>query len=195
MTTRIEPLSRDDQELYGVFLTEGKPSFLYGMCYAFAIALHHGLGWPMVGPRVEPGEQMWHVALRRPDGRLHDARGPLSDQEFGVPFARDCGTYVLVDVTEAELQNMKFHNDHMIVHARRVAEHTWPELPWKETRSTRLVAFADELEALSRKHGLWLRAPFPNTPPVISESGDAEDGYTLTPMLGGLGFTIDRRLK
>lgn len=135
-----------------------RTSLLHGKCYALAIALNRELGWPMVAPkkkfswlfwrRYEP----WHVAVRRPGGLLHDARGAYPEEEFGIPFKKK--SYTLVEITEEELLG-----DHpppprpVIAEARRVAEVCWPELPWPGEYEARVARFQRELRMLD-----WLSA-------------------------------------
>ena len=166
--------------------------FLDGECYAFAIALNEGLGWPMVG--LMSGKEIRHAAVRRPDGKLHDARGPVSEQQFGHPFCfappYDLRTVTAEDLIRAGEPNgpRKFSIDM----ARRTAEALWPELPWENSLASKVSAFAEELEALSRKHGLWIRSSVPTAASMIAIGLDDEGGYELRPTVDGVTFTIDR---
>ena len=79
--------------------------------------------------------------------------------------------------------------------ARKMAEKIWPELPWIVSEAKRVSAFCDELEALCSKHGLWIRAPYPSSKPVLAIGEGDEAGYSVYPTDDGLSYTIDRRLS
>ena len=190
MPTLIKSLAEDFVEDYEIFNNMFRSTFLDGECYAFAIALHRGLGWPMVG--LKQGEVVRHAAVRSPAGELHDARGFISEEEFGRPF--DCSPpYVLCEVSEKDLRAIRIVHSYTIDRARRMAEVWFPMLPWKDGGLVaRISAFADELETLSRKHGFWIRAPFPAAPPVLAPDCGSEKGYALQPLSDGLTYAIDR---
>lgn len=196
MTTQILPLDEEAREtLQGMAMS----IYLDGECYAFAIALSRGLGWPMVGLTLD------HPSPRTPrhaavycsfTHTLHDVRGslPQDSEIFGAPFS--CRPpYVLSSVTEEDLHNVRIVEDRSIAHARNLAEAIWPEYPWINSRAKRVKAFVDDLEAVSRRHGLWLRSPYPTARPIISEEFGKESGYTMQALDTGLEFTIDRGLK
>ena len=171
--------------------------FLDGECYAFAIALSRGLGWPIVG--LYPTEASTiprHAAVYGPDKRIHDVRGPLGQRstEFGAPFGI-APPYYLRPMSEDDLRNVRPVVEHTIRLARRIAEHLWPHLPWIESEAQRARAFADELEVLSRKHRLWIRGMAPAMLPLLAKGEDDEGGYVLKPTDDGMTFTIDRYLR
>ena len=56
-----------------------------------------------------------------------------------------------------------------------------------------LHTIANELEEISRKHGVWIRSQLPTQLPVLSPGDDDEKGYTLTQSSFGNSFLIDRR--
>jgi hypothetical protein len=190
MPTMVRKLDRDEEHetLRDLF----KGPYLEGECYAFAIALHQGLGWPMLG--LMNKEVVRHVAVRSPDGKLFDARGFVLEEQFGRPFSF-APPYDLSEVTLEDLVRKGESNEtraHSVRSARRVAELLWPELPWKDSLALRAYAFANELEALSRKHKFWIRAPVPADPPVLAVGEDDEGGYELCPTMDGFAFTINR---
>ena len=165
---------------------------LDGNCYEFALALHRDFGWPMVG--LMDGSVPRHVLIRDPDGVLRDVRGRLEKTEIGRPFGMR-PPYDLQDITEKDILKTRPVRERSIATARQLAEKVWPELPWKSTEAARMKAFADELETLSRKHGLWIRSAIPAAPPMISEGDDMEAGYTLVPTVNCGGYQIDRRFR
>lgn len=164
-------------------------AFLEGECYAFAIALHRDLGWPMVG-LMEKGT-VWHAAVRDPEGNLWDARGRVSKEEFGGPFGFG-PLFNLKTITEKDLFDIRPVTDISICRASKTAQTLWPDLPWKpHTLRCRVLSFAEELEAVSRKHGFWIRSMFQGYRPVIAEGDGDESGYQLEMTLDG-GYAIDR---
>ncbi len=166
--------------------------YLDDECYAFATALHQGLDWPILG--LMNGEEIRHAVVQDPDGVLHDARGPLTEEELGDPFA----VFPPYDLRPITMDDLRRKGEPSIVregsvrNARKLAEMLWPELPWIGSLAARVRAFADELEALSRKHKLWIRASVPAVPPIIADGDDAESGYLVNPVSSTLSFTIDR---
>jgi hypothetical protein len=179
MTTTFKALEAQDRKmLHDIILA----MCLDGHCYAFAIALNRGTGWPMFG--LMKDNVVRHAVVRDPIGVFHDARGEVIEKELGRPFGLK-DPYVLKSVSEEELFSIKQISEYTIESASKKAQILWPELPWKsETLKNRIFAFSKELEAISRKHGLWLRAFLPTTPPVIAEDFGKELGYEL-------GLTID----
>lgn len=139
------------------FLTDLIQASIYGQCYHLAIALHHGLGWPLVG-LIDNGKII-HAGVRSPEGKLWDGRGKVSEKEFVKPFSKN--PPVIRDITEDDLQTTGTVQKHAVEVMQEKAQAVWPKLPWKQkTREERVVAFADELEALSRKHKLWVCGMF-----------------------------------
>lgn len=195
MPTRIKKLVDEDKESYETLHGLCLSVFLDGECYALAIALNRGLAWPMIG--LMNGDEIRHVAVLSPDGRLHDARGYIFEKEFGQPFDLP-GQQIIKVVTEKDLiidGEPDMVRENTILMARKIAESLWPELPWKDTFASRVSAFADELENLSRKHKLWIRSPVPASLPVIAVGDDDEAGYDLRPTHDGMTFTIERYFK
>ena len=186
MTTILKELDTESREtLHDIY----KGIFLHGECYAFAIALSRGTGWPMVG--LLHGDALCHVGVRQPDGMLHDIRGAVSEEEFGEPF--DTSSSVLVPVTEDMLHAITPVGEMIIMTASRTAQALWPDLPWKEnTLVVRVQTFAAALEKLCREHGFWIRGATPGNSPMIAVSGDDEGGYVLEPT--GFTYTINRYL-
>lgn len=189
MTTvfnKFEPGDEDWKMLHSIF--SGK--FLEGECYAFATALHQGLGWPIVGLMKE--DVIWHAGVRSPEGVLRDVRGDLSEREFGSYFLTP--PFVLRDVLVADLYATRPIDGQFIKRARQMAEVLWPDLPWLDSAASRAIAFADELEVLSRKHGLWICGSVPADPPCLFQACGDEGGYQVRPMVGGFSHTIYRYL-
>lgn len=164
-----------------------------GQCYAFAAALNRGTGLPIVG--LMQGETIRHAALREPDGRLRDARGIVSYSEFGEPFGIK-PPYAIKEVSEGELRAVHPISELLVRSIAVKAQVLWPELPWKKASlRSRAIAFTEELEALCRKHGLWIRAPLPSKPPLISEENGREAGYEIIQTMDGTEFFINRTFK
>ena len=195
MTTVIRTLLEDDREGHNILHEICMGIYLDGECYAFAIALHRGLGWPIIG--LINGDIIRHTAVQSPDGILHDARGVISKNEFAAPFDI-VPPHNLVEVSEEKLLRDGETNEireASIQMARKIAEAIWPKLPWKESLASKVSAFADELEILCKKHRIWIRASFPATAPILAPSMDDEGGYILKPTADGLSFTIGRYFR
>lgn len=165
--------------------------YLEGECYAFAIALNQGLGWPLVG--LMKGDEIRHAGVRAPDGRIYDARGPLSEEAFGDYFMPS--PHIIREITETDLRTTRPIADFSVQQARQFAEVAWPELPWHESLASRIEAFADDLEALSRKHGFWIGGPVPASLPLILPGEGDEGGYELRLTVDGMRYTINRYLR
>lgn len=192
MPTRTLPLNEADRRVvHRCFLT----GFLHGECYAFAIALHEGLGWPIVGLMV--GDVIYHAAVKDPEGRLFDARGFVPEMEFGMPFGVR-PPFTLHEMSPHELDRdgePEERRAHLIQLARQYAETAWPELPWKDASVQRIKAFCDALEQVCRRHGLWIRAPYPAARPVITTEDGKEGGYEIQPTVNNSEFTLNRYFK
>ena len=191
MSTIIHKLrSRDWARLHEIH----KTPFLHGNCYAFALALHEGLGWPMVGLILKKRdiEVVEHAGVRSPDGRIFDIRGFVSEEEFVELYTSP--PYDIQEVTVEDLNVTAHISEYSIRRARGVAEILWPELPWKKTYVSEVLTFANELEALCRKHNKWIRSPEPAPPPQLQEGDGSEGGYTLRPTIDGFGYTINCRI-
>lgn len=167
--------------------------FLDGECYAFAIAFHRLTGWQMVGLMM--GNLIRHAAVRNPSGVLFDARGPVSEEKFGKLFgARP--PYDLQEIEEKDLLDTRPIMEMNIRRASKWIESLWPDLPFVSGDRLRVRKFAEELEALSRKHGFWILGPYPATPPLLAEGPDeGEGGYVIRMTDEGNMFTINRFLN
>lgn len=192
MPTRSYSLAEENRKLLHDLL---KNIFLDGECYAFATALHEGLGWPLMGIVGTDGV-VYHAAVLAPDERFFDARGYVELRNFRDPFALPERTMVQPVTLEMFARNGEpaLAREHSVASARRMAEAVWPELPWKDSTAALAIRFLDELEALSRKHGLWVRSPYPAARPHLALSGDDEGGYELRPTDDSFSFTFDRYL-
>jgi hypothetical protein len=193
MTTIVHTLGkRNWKGLHEIY----ENGYLHGGCYEFAIALHQGLGWPLVGLFIQKYEAEWkieHAGVRTPDGKVFDIRGPISEKTFGEPYT--CPPYDVREITIADLTAPAPVSEHAIQKARCLGEMLWPGLPWRNSYLSELVAIVDELEAFSRKHNKWIRTP-PGTisPPQLQEGDGSEGGYDLRPMINGSGYTINCRI-
>lgn len=190
MPTIVKELQKRDAE-YLHATAEG--IFLDGECYAFAIALHHNTGWPIVG--LMQGDVIRHAGVRCPDGRLYDVRGPVLEEEFGLPFFVS-PPYELRQITEADLYSTREIKQMAIDLASRMAQSLWPDLPWKvDSSQKRVLAFLNDLEEISRRHGIWIRSAVPGSPPLLSHQEGSEGGYVLSPTINALTYTIDRYFR
>jgi len=195
MVTKVEPLSKETR----AFLESGLSHYLEGACYYFALALHEGTGWPLVGITLKDGT-VRHAAVQPPgETHLFDARGFVAREEFGVPFGFGQGlTYELRSVSLEELSHESVSADarrHAIEKARKLAEVLWPDLPWKDSQQARVVAFLDAIETVCREHGMWIRAPYPRAWPQISMADGDEAGYNLRRTDDGIGLAFERRFR
>ena len=164
--------------------------FLDGECYALAMAASQGTGWPMVG-LMEDGV-IRHALVQRPDGLLHDVRGPVEVADAGKPFGIKSPD--IRPITEADLLARRPVDN--IGFALKVAMALWPDLPWREgTMHARVLAFTTELEEVCRRHGIWLRGHVHTMPPVLAEAFGDEAGYTITTTDDGMAYQINRRFS
>ncbi len=168
------------------------PMFVHGECFAFAKALHRGLGWPIMG--ILRDGAVVHAVVRRPDGDFQDARGVVSEAELGAPFDM-MPPYDLRPFREDELCISSQKHERTIQIAAGVAAMFWPDLPWKpESRLPQMIQFVNELETLCSKHKFWLRSTSPTHPIIVDTAVGSEKGYTLEPLLIGFGYALNRRL-
>lgn len=190
MAALYKPLGDEER---GCLHDMARAMFLDGECYAFAVALSRGLGRPMVG--LMRGDEIRHATVYMISHLLHDVRGIFSqeDPKLGEPFGMS-PPYTLRTITEGDLLAVRPVHERTIATAARFAEAIWPNLPWTNSRARRAAAFAEELEALSRKHKFWIRAPYPAAMPILCDGMDDEAGYTLQHTCDASSFTIDRRL-
>lgn len=161
-------------------------TFLTGGASAFAVAMHRGLGWRLVGLRHRG--VICHALVEHPHGGYFDARGPVAEAEIGQPFTMP-PPFCLV-IIEAEVLAAK---EEHIASARRHAEAAWPDLPWQDSLAERAARFTEALETLCRQHGFWIRAAFPGARPILGESNGDEAGFSLEPTGSG-SFCLDRIL-
>lgn len=168
--------------------------YLEGECYAFAIAVHRGTGFSIVG-LMEDGI-IRHALIRKPNDMLFDVRGIIAEEEIGYPFFMN-PPYTLRNITEYDLHAVRRIANMSIIYARLLAEELWPDLPWNVNgQENGLILFMDALEDLCRKHGFWIRACVPGSPPLIEKAHGDEGGYTLHRMLNGTTtYTFDRYLQ
>ncbi len=170
--------------------------YLDGQCYEFSIAVHRGLGWPLVG--LNHRDVVRHAAVLCPNGYLFDARGMVKpDGCFGEPFGLEPPYIISYFEKESEFRKTLPRPVHTggIRIAERMSAALWPKFPWKkETFQGRVVAYLKEIEEVSRKHKLWIRAPVPAQPPVIAEGEGDELGYVLRPTDDGITYIFERRL-
>lgn len=194
MPTKVHSL-KEDTEAWECLHDIAIARYLDGECYAFARALHEGLGWPLIG--LMQGDVIRHAMVREPGGLLRDVCGATTAEElcktFGLPLppvTREVRDFDLIRAEEPA-ERIFF----MIRQARKMAEVLWPELPWRDSAAQCVAAFTDELESLCRKHRLWLRPMVPGSPMMISDEIGEERGYALTPTSDGTTFCIDRYFK
>lgn len=186
MPAKIEPLEEEYRESLSSLACL---SYLDGHCYEWAVALHRGTGWPLVG--LMQGSAIRHAVVGRPGGDYQDVRGRVATAELGTPF--NLGScYELRGVTEDDLRAMRPLSEHSISIAARIAETLSPDLPWKAGAKDRALAFAEELETLSKKYGFYLRSAYCNNKPILEDLDGEEGGYVVAPTANGLAFTIDR---
>lgn len=166
---------------------------MHGYCYIFAIALHRALGWPIMGILDDDGKSIWHAVVMQPDNQLRDVRGPVPLEKLGEPFNKK-PPYALVEVTEEDLRARDPNiTDLAIESLQQKAEAIWPELPWpKSSLRQKTESFLVELEALSRKHGFWIRGSIPAHLPVLSPEDGRETGYIARPTPTGSEFFLNR---
>lgn len=165
---------------------------IYGQCYPFAIAMHRGLDWKIIG--LFRGEDIIHSGVRSPEGMIWDGRGVISEEEFIRPYS-NASKESIRDITEEDLFSRDEVSDHMIESFLEKAQAMWPDLPWKgEIWRQRVVAFTEELEAISRKYKLWVCGPVPAALPVLFRGYDDEKGYQLSMMADGVTHSINRDL-
>jgi len=194
MATRYTPLSGEALE---VLRNTAQSVYLDGECYAFAIALKRGLGWPLAG--LMEGDTIRHAMAYGISHKLYDVRGGFAqdDPKLGQPFSLR-PPYQLRQIKEEQLRQVRPVHERTIRHARKLAEIIWPNWPWRSASSAhaRMTAFLDDLESISRRHGVWVRAAIPNPAmwPHLSEHEGDESGYTLYPTEDGQGYIFDRRL-
>lgn len=188
-------ICKPDKEVFEFVRGLCKSIFLDGECYAFAVALHRGLGWPILG--LMCNNEIRHAFLHPVNVSsdvFFDARGYVSEEKLGKPFGADL-PYELRQIDEKNLYDIRPILESSINKARQFAEIIWSTLPWKGgTRANKILAFSKELEALSRKYSLWIRGTFPGTPPLLAE-GCGDESYSLKIMPDGLTYSFNRLIE
>ena len=166
--------------------------FLHGQCYEFAIAMHRATGWPIVGLMKE--SVIEHAGVKGHNNTFYDCRGANTPEDFSKEF--DLTPDDIQIITEAHLYQTRKISESSIRSAARIAQALWPDLPWKpNTIHSRIAAFMEDLERLSREHNLWIRSTVPGCLPVISEGDDLEGGYSFSPTSTSNAYVMDRYLK
>lgn len=174
----FKPMTEEDREiLLGHFDVYRAPH-----CFTFAIAASRGLGAQLVC--IEESGKIIHAGLRGTKKEFRDVRGELTREEFVYGFVSQ-REFIIRETTEDELRLVsqeatgKPLSELLITSARRHAESLWSEWEWKENHLTKVLAFAEELEALCRKYGLWVREAGPSTLPIICQSDGEELGFEI----------------
>ncbi|MFA5777104.1 MAG: hypothetical protein WC906_01540 [Parcubacteria group bacterium] len=186
MSTIIEEIDTSDFRLM-------LSSSIYGQCYNFALALHRGLGWPLIGLIVDP--VIIHAGVLSSEGKIWDGRGEISEADFVEPFVEG-EAYIIKEIKEEDLTHEPKVKETTIDFFLEKAQLVWPELPWKQaTFMEKVKTFADELEALSRKYKLWISGTLPVAPPAIFKGCDDETGYAVKLSADGNAFFINRMLE
>lgn len=186
MTVLVKPLGQEGRDLFKALIS----GCLDGECYALAIALSRGLGLPIIG--LMQGDVIRHAVIRNPDGTFWDARGAVSEKNLGHPFGIS-PPYDLKLISEEDLFAVKPITQITIDFILGAAQAVWPHLPWKiQSLKDRVTSFTSELEALSRKHGLWIYGSIPTMLPAIAQGQGDETGYQLSTTIDGLTYTINR---
>ncbi len=183
----------EDEKSFLQHLIEG--TYLDGHCYEFAIALHRGLGWPMIGLMQSSGKSkvIRHVVLKGPLGHF-DCRGYLNKKD-AKKHSLLPSSYTLLPVTEDMLRAVRPINERDIDVARNKAETLWTSLPWRQRRIDKFVAFLTELEALCLKHGVWIRSGGSIGRPIVEDIVGDETGFNVRASGIGNGFSFDRTLR
>ena len=91
----------------GVFDDDAQEACLWGQCHALALALHESSGWPLVA--VYEDDDIIHVAVKIPDGRLLDAGGYHNAYEIAEYYDRTLDD--ISEVTQAEVEALADSND------------------------------------------------------------------------------------
>ncbi|MBU6231848.1 hypothetical protein KGP36_04220 [Patescibacteria group bacterium] len=168
--------------------------YLDGCCYEFAAALNRDLGWPLYGlMTVNPlGLIIRHAVAKDPRHRYWDIRGPVKRRSLGSPF--DLNDPLIQPISLEDMRKIRPVDDGDIDRASLTAQALWPELPWlAHTLHARSQEFLVRLTDLCRKHGVWIRAPYPAAQVVLSNAYGDEKGFKLSPTLDGQYF-FDRML-
>lgn len=171
--------------------------YLHGRCYAFAIALYEGLSLPLVG--IQVGNEIIHAGVKSGDGLYRDVRGDLTFEEFIQGF--DISSEFMVrDTSREELEELyamkvRVSLDRAFIdRARTHAESLWSSWEWKDSKVKKMERFVGDLDALCKKHGIWIREQFPASPSIIYFGDEVEAGYDLKQLpAASLQFLVTRR--
>jgi hypothetical protein len=171
-----EPLGHDVDTARAVFAGQ----YLHGQCVALAIAIHRRTGWPLVASRGRRRELL-HAGVRTPSGLCMDIRGEVGERDFMALHGAD-------HVTPADEATLLEEDPKIGEGAIRQADERlallFPGLPGPDARLTRIEAFANDLEEVCRRHGIWLRDDGPHGIIAYDGYGD-EAGFRIS--LGTFG--------
>jgi len=186
MTIRLEGLTPDYRKELQIMMEE---QCLDGECYTFAIALSRGLGWSIIG-LMKKKNVVRHVVLIDHNGKYWDARGPITEDEIGEPFGI-LPPYNFKPIAEEDIISNRPVSEIDIDSISKKAQAIWPDLPWrKNTLKPRAIAFAADLERISKKHKLWVCGSIQRSLPMITEGEEDEVGYVIRINLDG-SYTIN----
>lgn len=186
---KIKPLNPEDLSLLRSSLLD---AYLLSNCFPFAIALHRGLNWSIIGIREVGSTVIYHAGVVTPKKTFFDARGETDKlNDFTLPFDDYTNKgFEMIEVNEKDLIGTKPINNDFIETTSIMIQTAWPELPWNNnTLQHRIRLYAEELEALSQKHNLWIRESFVTTRPIFGDSD-----YVLQPTLDCFGYSLKREL-
>jgi hypothetical protein len=187
-------MQEDDEDPAANFIADTIMGMaLDGCCYELAVAIARGTGLPLVGLRGDfQGKiTLRHAGVQLPDQTILDARGPVTLFAFMSAFYPDL-TASVVPISEDDLRAVRPLDEAAVHLLARLSASQWPTLPWRTNFQMRATAFLAELEALSRKHNMWIYGPYPVAMPRISEDKSSSAGYRLLPTAEGLGLMIER---
>lgn len=188
MTVTIEPMATEEREHLLTIITS---SYLHGSCYELAWALHEGLGWPLYGLTGPDGYEHAFVGVPEEPETFYDARGQITAADVFGTFARRNNEEIR-DITTADLEAVRPVLRHSIDSARKMAEAVWPDLPWQNSHAAQMQAFLEDLERLCRKHGVFLREPYPASAPILYPMDGEEAGFRAQPLGMGDQFALRR---
>jgi hypothetical protein len=169
-------------------------SFLDGLCYEFAIAIHKLTHWPIFGLLHE--NTFRHVFLKPERRQYFDARGFVKRKDLATPFNDlPSGRRLrIASISPNELMNLRELDDESVRFAMEYAGKVWPEILRKSGQQQRIHTFLQQLNALCSQHKVWIRAPFPNARPIICDATGDEAGFEASPLAVGNEWVFDRLL-
>jgi hypothetical protein len=155
--------------------------YLEGHCFVFAISVARGTGAELVC--IEQEGAILHAGVRGASKEFRDLRGELSAEEFVRPFVSG-SQFSIRGTTEKELMQYAESaqapiSEEMLVRARNHAESLWSEWKWKESHLRHMLAFAEELSALCKRYGVWMREGVYTCPPVVYPSDGELENFEL----------------